>query len=255
MRSALSALLVALLVTTAGCASLEQSSQPPSDDRATAALDRARTALQNVSTYRYRIDGEVSATDGDRTIRADVQGDGAVDATARQVLGRTTVRGETRRHWVVGDRIYTECSEMGWGRSNRSTDEPWMAVTPVAGQLAVLSETPVYWRGYTEYDGQTASVIVAHPSAETLQQSMADGAGSSPGVVDGAKVTNATQTVWLDPDTGLPIAVRRTVAIESRGATGQATVTIEASDYDEPVDVEAPNVSDGIVWERGCPSG
>ncbi|MFB6124841.1 MAG: hypothetical protein ABEJ59_02660 [Halanaeroarchaeum sp.] len=51
------------------------------------------------------------------------------------------------------------------------------------------------------------------------------------------------------------MAVRRTIAIEKRGASGTATISIEASDYDDPVDIEAPNVSDGMIWKATCRGG
>ncbi|MFB6124842.1 MAG: hypothetical protein ABEJ59_02665 [Halanaeroarchaeum sp.] len=155
MRSALPALFAVLLVTTAGCVGADQPRQPPNDDRATAAVDRARTALQNLSTYRFRIDGSVSAAGDGQRVHVEVQGHGVVEAKARQMLGRTSARGTSRRYWVVGDRIDTARSTLGWARSNRSTGGPWMAVTPVASQLAVLSHTPVTGAGTTSTTGTT----------------------------------------------------------------------------------------------------
>lgn len=242
----------ALLVVLAGCSVLP-SSQPPSDERALDALNRTTAAVEEVSTYRFSIDGHVRTSDGDRTLTA--TSEGAVDRQHRRLVLTATEDGSTRSTYVDGRTVYTECSEPwdGWTVENTSLPSEWFTTTPLGRQVELLEETTVYWGGNRTLDGNRTVVLVAHPSRRTLV-SLPDGVGP----IDefpGLDVGNATFELWVDARTDRPVKSVFRIAISSGDASGTAEFTTRYRAYGEPATVSIPPSTRTDQYELGCPVG
>lgn len=251
MRSALPALLLAAVLVTAGCASVLGPSRPPSDPRATEAVDRAAAATDDLDSYRFTLDGDVRASEGDESVRVDVAGDGVVDVVDRRMRVTTESDGETRETYVMETTAYTECPRLGWSRENISSSTRWLNHTPVGQQLALLQRTDVYWRGTDTVGGTEAVVVEAYPTAEELR-SVAAAHGGDVADLEDARVQNVTVTVWFDRETDRPLRAERYVRVKRGGATAEATVTFGFHGYGEPVNVTRPDLDDEVVRDLGC---
>lgn len=252
MQMRLPAAVLALLLVLSGCGALP-GGQPPSDERAVAERERAVSALDSVSTYRFAMDGTVSASDADRTRTVDVSGEGVVDRRRQRMLSNATADGTTRSVYLDGYTSYTECAEPwnGWGVDNASESTAWFDLTPLGRQMALLRESNVYWGGNETLDGTRTSVIVAHPSEETLA-SLPDTGRTTNGLSRG-DVENATVRVWVDSETGRPVKSELSIALSAGGASGTVDVTVRYRSYDEPVNVSLPSSTRTDRYELGCP--
>lgn len=250
MRSTLPALLLAVALVTAGCASVLGPDRPPSDPRATDAVNRSVAASADVQSYRFTVDADVSASKGDRSMRVDMTGAGRVDVAGQRMHVTTESDGETRETYVDGTASYTECPRFGWTRQNISSSARWLNYTPVGQQLALLQRTDVYYRGNGTVDGADAVVVEAYPTKGELQ-SVAEAQRSEVAELDGANIQNVTVTVWIDRASGRLLKAERYIKLKRSGATAEATVTFRFTDYEEPVTVDRPEF-DGIKREVGC---
>lgn len=261
IRSVPLALVLAVVLVTAGCSAVFGSSRPPSDGRALDAVNRSQESLAAVESYRFTLDGHVTATDGEERASFDVAGEGVVNvsrqrlnATARASDGSTFVHDDTRSAYVTGYTAYTEC-RVGWGRENLTRSTPWVGHTPLGRELALLNRTDVYWRGTDTVNGTEAAVVVAYPTEEELQ-SVADARGTGAANFEDANVQNVTETVWFDTETWRPLKVQREVRIEGgvfSSSRATATVTLRFTGYDRPTDVTRPAFDPDETWKAGCP--
>jgi len=259
MRPPLVSLGVATLLVLSGCLGLGGPDVPPSDQQAVEALENSREAVQEVASYRATIDGHVSARAKDESATLDFTIEEAANVTAREVNATAKISAEsgspydsgTRMTYISGYRAYNECARMGWGRQNLSEDRPWVSYSSVGQLLALLNRSNVYWAGAGTVDGTRASVIVAHPTKEQLQ----DGPkvqNSRVSDFEGASVDNSTVRVWLSNQTDRPLKAHRDIEISRDGATATATATIRVHGYNEPTPISRPAVGD-TFWEFGCP--
>lgn len=253
MRPVLPALLLAALLVTTGClGGVFGPSRPPSDERALDAVDRSLAATDDVTSYRFAIDGRVEATsDGDTRV-VDLSGDGVANVTRQRLNATTRTRGATRSSYVDGYTAYTECARIGWARENLTRSTPWGDYTPLGQQLALLNRSTVYWRGTRTVDGTEAAVVAAWPTRQELR-SVADARGTGGPDLDGGSVENVTVTASIGTETGRLLRTRTEIRVARRGATATATLTLRFTDYDEPVEVERPSFDEDALWETGCP--
>jgi len=261
MRSATLALVLAVVLVTAGCSGLLGPSRPPSDQRALDAVNRSQEAVADVESYRFALDGHVTATDGDERGALDVTGEGVANVS-RQRLNATIsaddgsapapMHDATRSAYVTGYTAYTEC-RVGWGRENLTRSTPWVDHTPLGRELALLNRTDVYWRGTETVNGTEAAVVVAYPTKGELQ-SLADAQGTTD--FEDANVKNVTETVWFDTGSWRPLKVRREVRVGGgvfSSSTATATVTLRFANYDRPTTVTRPSFDPNETWHAGCP--
>jgi hypothetical protein len=261
VHSTLRALLVAALLVTAGCQAPLGSSAPPSDDRAVAAVDRAREATGGVTSYRFTVDGEVRIREAGRTESVGIRGSGVVDVANRRANETVVARGDTgpmvrdtRMAYVEGYTLDVECARLGWARYDLAESTRWVEYTTLGQQLALLDRTTVYWNGTETVDGTEVAVVTARPTEQQLEaaRDLPTGGGVTQG---GASVRNATVRVLIDADTGRIREVRRELHVGAGEATAVATVTYRFADYDAPTNVTRPGFEEsGARWESGCPS-
>lgn len=261
VHSTLRALLVAALLVTAGCQAPFGSSAPPSDDRAVAAVDRAREATGGVTSYRFTVDGEVRIREAGRTESVGIRGSGVVDVANRRANETVVARGDTgpmvrdtRMAYVEGYTLDVECARLGWARYDLAESTRWVEYTTLGQQLALLDRTTVYWNGTETVDGTEVAVVTARPTEQQLEaaRDLPTGGGVTQG---GASVRNATVRVLIDADTGRIREVRRELHVGAGEATAVATVTYRFADYDAPTNVTRPGFEEsGARWESGCPS-
>lgn len=260
MRSATLALVLAVVLVTAGCSAFG-SSRPPSDQRALDAVNRSQESVAAVESYRFTLDGHVTATADDERVSFDVTGEGAVNvsrqrlnATIRARDGSARMHDATRSVYVTGYTAYTEC-RVGWGRENLTRSTRWVEHTPLGRELALLNQTHVYWRGTETVNGTEAAVVVAHPTKEELQ-SVADARGTGTTDFEDANVQNVTETVWFDTETWRPLKAHREVHVEGgvfSSSSATATVTLWFAGYDRPTSVSRPSFDPDETWRGGCP--
>ncbi len=259
MRPPHAAIALSLLLVLGGCLGLGGSPQPPSDDRAVRALDRAHEAVEELDSYRATTDGRVDVSANEESLSVDFTVEETVNVSARTLLATAEISGErgspiesgTRTTYLADTRAYVECARMGWGSHNLSADRPWIAYTSLGQQLALLNRTNVYWAGPETVNGTDAVVVEAHPSKEALQAGPAIQSSSMTDFEEGS-VDNATIRVWLSNETDLPLQATRDIDISRDGATATATGTLRFFDFGDPANVTRP-AFDGTLWELGCP--
>lgn len=247
-------LVVAGLVALSGCSALPfLGGPPPSDERAVETRERVVAAVESVPTYRALLDGRASAAGEGRTRSLSIRGESVVDRRNRRMVSRVTVDGSTRRTYVDGRTVYTECGEPwgGWGVENVSESVEWFTATPLGRQVALLERTNVYWGGNRTVEGTPASLLVAHPTERTLA-SLPD-ARPSPAALSRANVENVTVRMWVDDRTGLPIRSTFRLEIASRDASVVAEIRTAFRDYGDPVTVTVPPSARTDQYELGCP--
>lgn len=257
MRPPLAVLLIVCLLVTSGCLSFLDESRPPSDHQAQDALDRSRTALADVTSYRALSNGSATMTAEDERDTVTLSGEVLVNVSARELnsTGRvsdTFLPGTgVRRTYVTGYTAYTECRLSGWGQQNLSASRPWVEYTPIGDQLALLNRTPVYWEGTERLADTETAVIVAHPSEQELEA--VPGLWSlAPEESQNADFQNATLTLWIDTETSLPVLAHRKTVWRDAGATVTLSATWRFDDYNEPAGVTRPSFDESDVREHGC---
>ncbi|MFB6081658.1 MAG: hypothetical protein ABEJ67_02435 [Halanaeroarchaeum sp.] len=251
MRPEPTTLVVLAMVVLAGCAGTADSPAPPSDERALDVLASAQNASATVGSYRFTVEGVVTASSEGDSRRIEMRGSGSVDVANRRMIARTHVRDRSQTVFVNGTTAIAECPSMGWDRRN-VTATPWIAATPLGRSLESLTETQVYWRGTDVVNGTTTAVIVAYPSLDVTGRDGTSGYAS--GLIgEGPTVHNVTQTTWIDRKTGRVLRVRRTVSLSVDGASGTATVSVRFDDYGANVSVDRPAVEPSAIWTMGCP--
>lgn len=248
-RPRLALLLVVLLLT--GCLGVFDR-RPPSDDRALELRDRFDDAVAETETYRFSSRIRVSASDGDVSRSATATGSGAVDRDHRLVRSVAESDGERRRSFVYNYTAYQRCVEPwdGWGVEELDTDRPWVEHTPLGRYRAILAESRVYSRGTETVDGARTAVVVAHPRKGTLEDVAGRPSGGSVGT---SGLENATLTLWLDPETALPVRSELRLRVERGGATATGTVETSYADYGEAVNTTVPNSVHTHQYGLGCP--
>lgn len=251
MPSRSAVLACCLLLACSGCLGVFDQ-RPPSDERALETREQFAAAVESTDSYRFESAVDVSATSDEGRRSASATGDGAVNRTTRHVASVGTSDGETRRSYVLGYTAYEECGEpwTGWGVEQLDNSTSWVEYTPLGRYLTILNDSRVYWRGTETVNGTNASVIVAHPTKETLE-SAAD--GRSGANLGRAGFENATLKLWIDGESGLPVRSLLRIEVERRGASAEAVVTTEYADYGDHVRVSPPNSIYGNQYELGCP--
>ena len=259
MRPPLATAVVAVLLLSAGCLGSSGPDRAPSDQRALDALDRARTATSDLTSYRAVIDGRVVASAEDEQVSFGIAGEVWVNATTQRlnatgqlVGGPQSGYGDgTSTTYIDGYTASIECSRIGWERQNLSQAEPWLTYGPIGQHLALMNRTEVYWRGTETVDGRNASVIVAYPTAEDIEAVDVRSVGMTD-AIESANVENITVKLWLDTATDLPIQVSRDVRASQEGASTRANGTYRFVGFDEPTPLAEPDI-DGTFWKSGCP--
>lgn len=259
MRPPLAALLVVVLVA-AGCQSPLGAPEEPSDGRALDALNRSEAAAAEIESYRFTLDGSVDATADGESVTLDVDGSGLVDVSGRRLNASVGVRGGSGSVSPVGGpqavyltdyTAYRECARIGWERENLTQSARWLDYTPLGEQLALLDRTNVYWRGTETVDGTEAAVVTASPTKDEFL-SVRDALGTADTGLEDASLENATVTLWISEETGLPVQARREIEISQGGGTAAAAVTFRFTGYDESVEVSRPSFDEESLLELGC---
>jgi len=247
-------LAVCFVTLLAGCGTFLSDGPPPSDERAVAAIEEANRSIAPVDAYRFEMDMHVVASAGDESRTVRVDGDGAVNVSAKRMAATSRIQGQTVESYVDGYKAYQECQDPwgGYAVENVSRAEPWATATPLHRQVLLFDRSNVYWRGNETLDGNRTILVTASPSADTLQSIMDRRQAGDVGL-DGASLENATARLWLDPETNRPVQSELRIRISQRGATATATITVQYTDYDEPTSVSIPPDVDEDPYELGCP--
>ena len=248
-RPALHGALV-LLVVTAGCAGVFEE-PPPRNDRAVAALEETRAAVEAAETYRYETDLHVEARGEGRTRRVDVRVTGAVDVLEKRMNSTTHVDGDRLRGYLHNRTAYQECDRMGafWGVENRTVDD-WDTLTPAYRQLSLLEEGALHWEGGATVGGRDATLIVGEPTPTALWQYQED---RSRPLFGGPEVRDVRMAVWIDNRSDRPVRTRLSFEMADGGNTARARMDTRFSEYDEPVAIEVPEEAFEHQLEFGCP--
>lgn len=241
-------LLLALCVATAGCSVLGP--DHTREERAEAALDRAQDAVADAGTYRYEVDVEIVAETDDRTERIAADVSGAVDLDRQRLRTEATVDDRNQAAYQIGQTRYQNCpSPWGWRVTERDDEGNWSSATPVTRQLALLESGSLYWNGTDAVDGRNATLLVGEPTEEALTQYQEERSSS---LLGGPSAENVRMRLWLDPDSGRPIASSLRFDVSGRDGTATATLRASYGEYGEPVSITVPEEArDGL---RGpCP--
>ncbi|WP_336339238.1 LolA-like protein [Haloarcula brevis] len=247
-------LAVCLVSLLAGCGTFIGDSPPPSDERAVAAVEEANRSIAPVDAYRFEMDMHVAASADGQSRTVQVDGDGAVNVSAKRMRATSQTQDQTVDSYVDGYRAYQGCQEPwgGYAVENVSRTEPWATATPLHRQVLLFERSNVYWRGNETLDGNRTVLVTASPSADTLESIM-DRRRTGDVGLDGASLENATARLWLDPETNRPVQSELRIRISQRGATATATITVQYTGYDEPTRVSIPPDVYDDPYQLGCP--
>jgi len=252
------AILVVFLVVTAGCQGLGGPSEAPSDQRAVDAVNQAQATARNITSYRATIDGTVRISDTRRTESVEITGDGIVNVHRQRANMTVNTRGDTRvgfRHtrrvYVDGYTLDTECSRMGWARYNLTESNRWLNYTSLGQQLTLLDLTSVYWNGTERVDGVETAVVTAHPTEQQLQRSWSLPTGNV-GTAGGATFQSATVRVWINTETHRIRKVQREIRVRANEKTAVVTTTFHFTEYDDPTNITRP-AFEQFRWNSACP--
>lgn len=247
-------LAVCFLSLLTGCSALLSDSPPPSDERAVAAIEEANSSIAAVDTYRFEMEMHVVASDGEQSRTVRVDGEGAVNVSAKRMAATSRTQGQTVESYVDGYRAYQGCQKPwgGYAVENVSKSEPWATATPLHRQVLLFERSNVYWQGNETFDGNRTVHVTASPSAETIE-SLMDRRQAGDMDLNRGSLENATARLWLDPDTNRPVKAELRMKISQRGATATATLTVQYSDYGEPTAISIPPDVYDDPYELGCP--
>lgn len=234
------ALLVVLLVLTAGCAG---GGSPPSDPEAEQAVSRLANASADVTAYRAAGTGRAELTDSDRTKTLEFDRRIAVNRTTER--GRVTVTApeENETGYLAPDGLYAPCFSV----DVVNKPDAWYAAVPMEGDWAdhdtlgvvrrTLANSSVQYEGAETVRGRDAVVVVAHPSGEAIATMKRQFEATSDGGVGSVK--SATVRAWIGNETGRLLRMESVVESKERGVTltQRSTVTFE---YDVNVSVPLP---------------
>ncbi|EMA30483.1 hypothetical protein [Haloarcula japonica] len=247
-------LAVCLVSLLAGCGTFLGESPPPSDERAVAAVEEANSTVAAIEAYRFEMEMHVTASDGEQSRTVRVDGDGAVNVSAKRMQATTRTQDQTVESYVDRYRAYQGCQDPwgGYAIENVSRSEPWATTTPLHRQVLLFDRSNVYWRGNTTLDGNRTVLVTASPSAETIE-SLMNRRQAGDMELNRGSLENATARLWLDPETNRPVKSELTIKISQRGATATATITLRYTDYDEPTEISIPPEVYDDTYELGCP--
>jgi hypothetical protein len=248
-------LAVCFVSLLAGCGTFLGDSPPPSDERAVAAIEEANSSIATVETYRFDMEMDVAASDGEQSRTVRVDGGGAVNVSAKRMQATSRTQDQTIQSYVDGYKAYQGCQEPwgGYAVENVSRSEPWATATPLHRQLLLFERSNVYWQGNETLDGNRTVLITASPSAETIESLMNRRQAGDMDLNRGS-LENATARLWLAPDTNRPVQSELRIKISQRGATATATLTVRYRDYGEPTAISIPPDVYDDPYELGCPS-
>jgi hypothetical protein len=248
-RLALHALL-AVCVLTSGCSLLGP--DYTRDERAVDVLDNATDSLGASETYRFESQMTVTAATESRTERVDVQLTGAVDVADRKMRENATMRGESRRAFVVNRTVYRECAPPwdGWAVDESAEESQWVNRTPAARQLTLLQSGSVYWNGTQTVDDERVVVVTGEPTVDALTEYQDD---QSQPVFGGPSIEDPQLRAWIDADTGRLLRTELRFTVTRGDNTATATMTNTFGDYNEPVSIEVPAEARTNQYELGCP--
>lgn len=239
--------------------------EPTREAEAEAALERTRTALEAVTTYRYRmtldiVEGEGDAGDvgrGDPRARLSGSMEGAVDLEAGELSMAATVDDTTREAYLVDGTVYQECARMGWG--TRSVDDEGVPGvrerSPAHRHLSLLDEGDLRIAGGGTVGDREATILEGVPSPGTIAGET-DGEVRGPGgllPLGAPSIEDVSVRVWIDDGTDLPLRTDLSFRVSARDGTASARMRSRYRDYGEPVAIEVPDEAIEGHWELGCP--
>lgn len=242
---------IALLVLTAGC--LSTLADPPArEDRAEARLEAARTALEEVETYRYEGAARLVATDGAREARATFHIDGAVDVPARAERNTVVTDEWNRSAYRLGERVYRECGAIAvsWGVENRSVEGPWVAATPAGRHLEVLERGSLRVDGSRRFDGRNTTVLAGAPPPGAVERYVAV---TPRRLVGGPELRRPRVRVWIDNRTARPVRSVLRFEVEDGDTTASARIRTRYHAFDAPVSIALPAEARDEPWSGPCP--
>ncbi|WP_058995606.1 hypothetical protein [Haloarcula sp. CBA1127] len=229
-------------------------SPPPSDERAVTAVEEANSTVTAVEAYRFEMEMHVVASDGEQSRTVRVDGDGAVNVSAKRMQATTRTQDQTVESYVDGYNAYQGCQDPwgGYAVENVSRSEPWATTTPLHRQVLLFERSNVYWRGNETLDGNRTVLVTASPSTETIR-SLMDRRQAGGMELRRGSLENATARLWLDPETNQPVQSELKIQISQRGATATATITVQYSEYGDPAAISIPPEVYDDPHELGCP--
>jgi hypothetical protein len=248
-RRAAASLALLVLVVSAGC--LGFGAQPERTARAEAELAAAQAAVEDVETYQYETQMDLSASVEDERRQLAVRIEGTVDVAERMARSRAHLDGANRTAYVTNRTAYRECeSPWGWGNESIAVEGSWIQATPLGRQLQLLESGGLHVEAEDSLAQADAVVLVGQPSAASLEKY---GVSATQPAIGGPSVENVSVRVVIDNSTHRPIRSTVAFAVAGGGGAGQGTVDTQFSAYDEPVSIAIPDVVKDEAGETGCP--
>lgn len=248
--------------------------RPDSDPAAVAAADRAVTAVNDTDAYRVTIDGRATATNGDRSATASLDGRALMNASARRMHVRLSAdtddpfESDTQELHLDGYTAYRPCPYSRYtnvANASYAVDLPqnrsWRSYTYLGGLDAVFDAAKLYDEGVETVDGERAREIrlVLNPQrvfdlgsrTAPLTEEDAEGVGGERQVSPLTAPEASDIRVWVSTETGRPLRFR--IALD-RSRFGGADVSARFT-YDiayGPTPVAMPNRT--VPTEDACPT-
>lgn len=248
-RAAGASIALLLLVLSAGC--LGFGDQPQRTDRAEATLADAKATLDDIETYHYETEMDVSATAEGDTRQLNIRIEGDVDVAERLAISRVHTDEKNKTSYVTNRTLYRACSgPWGWGNESIEVEGAWIQATPLGRQLQLLESGDLRLETDDSLAKADAVMIVGHPPPEALEEF---GVSATQPVFGGPSVKNITVRVVINNTTNRPIRSTVSFEISGGGGVGEGTVDIRFGPYNEPLSIAIPEEVKEDASEMGCP--
>jgi len=235
-RRALSALCVAALLVTAGCAGFGggggNGDGEPS--RAEEIATSSGEAMQDVQTYHMTMEMDVSANDQTLTLTQD----GVFDKTAKRAKFDMSVYGTEAVAYMDETTMYVNVDGR-WQTQDISEQDPWESGSGLARQREILETGEASVTGNATVDGVETTVLTLEPEPKELKKLLSQ-QGTSGNLGD-VSIDDVTYKLYISKETDRPRKVEMDMDMKVQGQSATANATITFSNYGEPVNVEIPD--------------
>ena len=233
-RRALAAVCVALLVALAGCGALGGSDGQPTTQSAEAEQsvhERVAAATEDVSTY--AIDFRMNLTANGETLQ--LTQEGVYNRTSERARLNMSVYGTPATSYFDGETAYVNAGGQ-WQVQDLSGSGLWGENGTLARQRTLLEMGNVSIVGNETVDGVETTVYAVDADPEAFESLLSQQVGTT----GQAGIQNASYRLYVADDTDLPRKAELSMTVTTQGQSSRANVTIQFSDYGEPVHVTIP---------------
>lgn len=225
--------LVAVLLTTAGCAGVLGSSGD-GGDYATQVQQRSAAAMENVSTFHMQMTMEMDAGGQQMSVAYE----GEYNRTSRKASAEMRTMGREVTMYIENQTTYMQLGDQ-WRARDIEGPSPWEDGR-LARQRQILENSTVTFVENTTLDGEPVAVLRVEPSPEQIRTVVQQQQNQD---LSGVSIENITYTQYVSRDTYRLRKFTMNATMSANGNTVDVTMTARFDRFDEPVTVTIPEAA------------